>query len=92
MSLQILTANRLTDGVVVWYDVDGHWNESIASAQVARSTEEAERLEAIGKAAFAANFVLDVNLVDVEERDGAIRPLRLRERIRAHGPTIEYAI
>ena len=45
------------------------------------------RLEAIGKAAFANNEVVDVDLIDVELVDGAIRPLRLRERIRAAGPT-----
>ena len=92
MALQILTANRLTDGVVVWYDVDGHWSESIARSQIARNKEDAERLEAIGKQAFAANIVLDVNLIDIEENNGFIRPLRLRERIRAEGPTIDYVI
>jgi len=92
MALQILTANRLTDGISVWYDVDGQWNESIARAQIARTKEDEERLAAIGKQAFAANLVLDVNLIDVEETNGFIRPLRLRERIRAEGPTIDYVI
>lgn len=91
MSLQILTANRLTDGVVVWYDVDGQWSLKIERAEIARDKDAAARLEAIGKQAFAANLVVDVNLIDVEEVDGAIRPLRLRERIRAEGPTIDYA-
>lgn len=92
MALQILTANRLTDGISVWYDVDGQWNESIARARIARTAEEVASLEAIGKQAFAANLVLDVNLIDVEEAEGVIRPLRLRERIRAEGPTIDYVI
>jgi hypothetical protein len=92
MALQILTANRLSDGISVWYDVDGRWNESIARAEIARTEEDAARLETIGKKAFADNLVLDVNLIDVEEKDGFIRPLRLRERIRAEGPTIDYVI
>jgi hypothetical protein len=91
MSLQILTANRLTDGVVVWYDVDGQWSLTIERAEIARDKETAARLEAVGKQAFAANLVVDVNLIDIEEVDGVIRPLRLRERIRAEGPTIDYA-
>ncbi|MBW8283295.1 MAG: DUF2849 domain-containing protein, partial [Rhizobium sp.] len=33
----------------------------------------------------------DVNVIDVEEKNGQLRPLRLRERIRAEGPTIAYA-
>jgi hypothetical protein len=92
MALQILTANRLSDGISVWYDVDGRWNESIARSEIARTPEDAERLGAIGKKAFADNLVLDVNLIDIEENNGFIRPLRLRERIRAEGPTIDYVI
>ncbi|MBL0373922.1 DUF2849 domain-containing protein [Rhizobium sp. KVB221] len=92
MTLQILTANRLSDGISVWYDVDGLWNESIARAEIARTKEDAARLESVGKQAFSANLVLDVNLIDVEENNGFIRPLRLRERIRAEGPTIDYVI
>lgn len=89
---QVLTANRLTDGIAVWYDRDGKWNEWIGRSVVANTQEEAADLEAIGKKAFADNVVLDVNLVEVEEIEGQIRPLRLRERIRAEGPTIEYMI
>jgi hypothetical protein len=89
---QVLTANRLTDGIAVWYDKAGNWNEWIGRSEVALTKEDAERLEAIGKKAYANNEVLDVNLVEVEEIEGQIRPLRLRERIRAEGPTIEYMI
>jgi hypothetical protein len=89
---QVLTANRLTDGIAVWYDRDGKWNEWIGRSVVANTKEDAESLEAIGKKAYANNEVLDVNLVEVEEIEGQIRPLRLRERIRAEGPTIEYMI
>jgi hypothetical protein len=88
---QVLTANRLSDGISVWYDRQGQWSEQIAQSVVANSKEETDSLEAIGKKAFANNEVLDVNLVEVEEVDGQIRPLRLRERIRAEGPTIEYS-
>jgi hypothetical protein len=90
MSLLVLTANRLSDGIAVWYDGDGKWNEQFATSQVARSAEDIARLEAIGKKAYADNVVLDVNLIDVEEVAGSIRPLRLRERIRAEGPSIDY--
>ncbi|UVC11863.1 DUF2849 domain-containing protein [Rhizobium sp. TH2] len=92
MTSQVLTANRLNDGIAVWYDKAGNWNEWIGRSEVAHTKEDAERLEAIGKKAYANNEVLDVNLVEVEEIEGQIRPLRLRERIRAEGPTIEYMI
>jgi len=85
--MKILTANRLTDGEAVWFAY-GDWNEIIDGAEIAVDKEAEARLEAIGKAAFGANRVVDVELVDIALVDGAIRPLRLRERIRAAGPTI----
>ncbi|WP_292016317.1 DUF2849 domain-containing protein, partial [Mesorhizobium sp.] len=47
-----------------------------------------DRLEAIGAAAYANNEVVDVNLIDVTVVDGLVEPVRLREKIRAAGPTI----
>jgi hypothetical protein len=85
--MKILTANRLTDGECLWWG-DGAWNETIEGADIVADKAGEERLDTIGKAAFAANFVLDVAVIDVELVDGAIRPLRLRERIRAAGPTV----
>lgn len=85
--MKVLTANRLTDGEAVWYAPSHSWSETIDGAEIARDKEHEERLEAIGKAAFAANQVVDVDLIDVDLVDGAIVPLRLRERIRASGPT-----
>ncbi len=35
-----------------------------------------------------ANLVVDVNVIDVEERGADLYPIRLRERIRLSGPTI----
>ena len=85
--MKVLTANRLIDGEAVWYAAGQHWAETIVGAEIANDKAHEERLENIGKAAFAANQVLDVELIDVDVVDGAIVPLRLRERIRAAGPT-----
>jgi len=56
-----------------------------------RSLRGMLKLEAIGKRDFAENKVVDVAVVDVQEVDGKLWPIRLRERIRAQGPTMEYA-
>lgn len=88
---KVLTANRLSDGISVWLDASGNWSESLQDAFVARHAEAVAALEATGKIAFDDNKVVDVNVVDVEEADGVLRPLRMRERIRAEGPTIDYA-
>jgi Protein of unknown function (DUF2849) len=85
--MKVLTANRLTDGEAVWFSKDRVWAETIDQAVVAGDKETEAALELAGKTAFAANEVVDVDLIDVELADGAIRPLRLRERIRAAGPT-----
>jgi len=85
--LKILTANRLTDGEAVWLAADHSWVETIDAAEIARDKPAEERLEQAGRAAALRNEVIDVNLIDVDVRDGAIQPLRLRERIRAAGPT-----
>ena len=85
--MKILTANRLTDGVAVWYAPDGSWAETMQAAELAGDAAGDAKLEAIGKAAHAANLVVDVDLIDVQLVDGVIRPLRLREVIRAAGPT-----
>ncbi len=87
--MKILTANRLTDGEAVWFAKDGSWAETInLSEVVADKDKEGEaRLEAIGKAAYENNEVVDVNIIDGDLVDGVIVPQRLREKIRAAGPT-----
>ena len=91
MADKVLTANRLSDGISVWLDASGHWVESLQDAFVDRHAEAVTALEVTGKAAFADNKVVDVNVIDIEEVAGVLRPLRMRERVRAEGPTIDYA-
>ncbi|MFB2551662.1 DUF2849 domain-containing protein [Ensifer soli] len=91
MADKVLTANRLSDGISVWLDASGAWAESLQDARVVKSAEDIAALEAMGKAAFLANTVVDANVIDVENRDGRLLPLRMRERVRAEGPTIDYA-
>lgn len=85
--MKILTANRLTDGEAVWFAAGQTWAETIRSADVAVDKESEARLKSIGDAAYANNQVVDVNLIDVDLVCGEIVPSRLRERIRAAGPT-----
>lgn len=85
--MKVLTANRLIDGEAVWYAGDDRWIETLAGAEIAEDKAAEDTLEAVGKAVFADNFALDVDLIDVQLVDGEIVPNRLRERIRAAGPT-----
>ncbi|WP_420960234.1 DUF2849 domain-containing protein [Brucella sp. IR073] len=90
MTSKVLTANRLIDGEVVWYGADGQWRGTIDGVWIARDAETEAALEAAGKAAVRANLVVDANLIDVEDRGGKLHPLRLRERIRISGPTVDF--
>ncbi|MEI9408249.1 DUF2849 domain-containing protein [Mesorhizobium salmacidum] len=87
--MKILTANRLGDGIAVWY-ADGGWAETVDHADLAHDKAAEDRLEAIGAKAHADNEVVDVNLIDAEVVDGIVEPVRLREKIRAAGPTIRH--
>ncbi|HMQ58447.1 MAG TPA: DUF2849 domain-containing protein [Rhizobiaceae bacterium] len=85
---KVLTANRLTDGIAVWLGAGGAWVEHLDGAFIARHAEAVAALEETARHAQAHNLVLDIAVVDIEERDGRPYPLRLRERIRAEGPTV----
>ncbi len=85
---QVVTASRLTDGVVVFLDSDGQWSERLDRAKLhADKVESAAGIET-GKAAEAASLVVDVYAVDVTIQAGLVVPTKLREAIRARGPTI----
>ncbi len=87
--MKVLTANTLADGVAVWFS-GSDWSLSVLDADVAADAAAESRLTTIGAMAYANNEVVDVNLIDVVLKDGKPYPTRLRERIRADGPSIEY--
>ncbi|WMT89967.1 DUF2849 domain-containing protein [Pelagibacterium sp. H642] len=83
---KILTGNELLSGATVYLDAQGRWVEALQAARVF-GKDEAEALEATIAAAKATGRVISLESEDVEMRDGAIYPIRIRERIRAEGPT-----
>lgn len=85
--MKVLTANRLTDGEAVWLSADHVWAETIDAAEIARDVAAEEMLAEIGKASYLRDEVVDVELIDIQVVEGRIVPTRLRERIRAAGPT-----
>ncbi len=86
---EILTANRLSDGDVVYRTTEGDWIDDIDSAELIDSPEQLAAAEAAAHADVKASKVLDVVAIAVEVEDGHIVPKRLRERIRAFGPTVK---
>ncbi|WP_237152139.1 DUF2849 domain-containing protein [Oryzibacter oryziterrae] len=86
---QIVTANRLADGDVVFRTASGDWVRDVNAAEVLSDKAAATTAELAAKADVAAARVIEVEVIDVTDADGAIVPVRLRERIRAFGPTVK---
>ncbi len=88
MTLQIVTANRLTDGAVVYYGADHTWSQWIADAVVSDGSSDAGSTLALAKADAFTNGIVEPYLVDVYREAQTIKPVRYREAIRARGPSI----
>lgn len=88
MTQQIVSANRLTDGLVVYLTAGAGWSERLADGHVAADEAAAERILAAARQAESERIVVDSYLIDVAEFDGVLRPTKYREYIRAEGPTV----
>jgi hypothetical protein len=86
-TLQIVTANRLRDGAVVFLTDTAEWTSDIARAAIARDEVAGKRLLAIGTVAAAESRIVEPYLTAVTEDGDTIVPVSLRERIRAQGLT-----
>jgi len=87
MTLQMITANCLADGLVVYQAADDSWCSLIQDAEVIEDEDALQARLSQAKAAEGNQAVVGVYEVEVTEDEGCIRPVRLRERIRAFGPT-----
>ena len=87
---EIVTANRLGDGIVVFLDAQLRWVAPFAQAAVFANESAKEAAIAAAKLSEARNEVVDPYLVEVVARGGGFAPKSLRESIRAHGPTIQF--
>ncbi len=86
--MKILTANRLADGAVVWRAADGAWSP-LFEAAVRFSDEDAA--EALAEAIARPTLLVGPYLIDADEAGGVIPRERLRETIRAGGPSVGHS-
>ncbi len=84
--MEILTGNELISGATVYLDANGVWVEDLQAARLFSKDEVAERDAALA-ATKATGRVISLEIEEVTQEGGAIVPKRLRERIRAAGPT-----
>ncbi|WP_417708735.1 DUF2849 domain-containing protein [Roseibium aggregatum] len=85
--MKVITANRLLNGDVVWLAENGAWVERITLAKVYDGKEAVAAALAEGLEAEKNQKVVGVYEMDVTVEEGVIVPVRLREKIRATGPT-----
>jgi hypothetical protein len=84
---QILTANRLRDGEVVYWKA-GSWVEALADAEVFPDKADADAALKAADKAVQDRLVVSPYLFEVRRDGSVLRPVKEREIIRAAGPTV----
>jgi Protein of unknown function (DUF2849) len=87
---QVVTANRLADGIVVYAGRDGAWATRLSQAKIFASKEEAQAGLLLAQNDAKRNLVVEPVMIEVAEDVSGLRAVTLREAIRALGPTIDF--
>ncbi|WP_085584025.1 DUF2849 domain-containing protein [Thalassospira mesophila] len=88
MSLQVVTANRLDDGLAVFMTADDGWSTDIRDAVCAKDAQQAEALMARADTQKQQVTVVGPYLIDVAQEDGVLVPTKYREVLRTLGPSV----
>ena len=86
-ALQILTANRLETGEVLYWR-QGAWVEGLGQAQLFSEAGEAEAALTAAQAFVTANEVVTPYLFEARQDKNGLRPVKARENIRSLGPSV----
>ena len=84
---QMLTANRLVDGDVLYWR-SGDWVLALADGEIFADPKAADLALAAAQKSVTGNAVVNPYLFDVKTDAKGIHPVKEREIIRAAGPTI----
>jgi hypothetical protein len=85
-ALNIITGNSLGEGLVVFQSASG-WTLSIGEAAVYDAKDALDAAITRANADAAANLVVEPYPIEVTREGAKIMPVKLREKIRAEGPT-----
>lgn len=85
---KMLTANRLSDGAVIYLTAAGTWTEALPEGAVLDTTEAEAMAEAAGQKAQTDLHLVGAYLMDVKLQRGVPAPVKMRESIRAAGPSV----
>jgi sulfite reductase (NADPH) hemoprotein beta-component len=86
----IVTANRLRDGIVIYRDAEGAWVETIDQALILDDTTQAQTALEAARADERKNLIIDPFLAEVILEAQGPKAVTMRNAIRAKGPTIDY--
>ncbi len=86
--MQMIIANRLIDGRVVFMDADAAWVDSIEEGILLETAADNDRLMGLAMRDVEDCVIVDPYLIDVVMDDGKRRPVEAREAIRAFGPSV----
>ncbi|MFC3675101.1 DUF2849 domain-containing protein [Ferrovibrio xuzhouensis] len=86
---QLVTANDLKTGDVVYLTQSAGWSRRIDDASIVPNAEAGAALLAVAEAQAKMNIVIAPYLIPVDTAVAPPRPVQFRERIRADGPTTE---
>ena len=87
MTYQIITANRLTDGLVVFLGEGGCWVDDLGNAE-SFDAEAVDAALALINTPEQDTAVVGPYAIEVaKSEDGEVSPVKYRERIRAYGPS-----
>ena len=84
---QVLTANRLRDGDVVYWR-GGAWVEAFKDAEVLGNNAAADAALTAAQISVRDRIVVGTYLFPVREQDGRIRAVEEREILRSEGPSV----
>lgn len=87
----VVTANRASDGIVIYRDAQKGWTADLDAAAIVRNADDARALLAAATAdevVAIGPYIAPVRVTD----DGAVEPGNLRERIRLRGVTIDLPL
>ena len=84
---QVISANRLSDGIVVFRAKGGAWVEHLRDAEILADAAAVKAALGLVELDVKANHVIEVAAFEVAVKDGHVEPVHLRDKIRAKGPT-----
>ena len=84
---QVISANRLSDGIVVFRAKGGAWVEHLRDAEILTDAAAVKAALGLVELDLKANHVIEVAAFEVAVKGDHVEPVHLRDKIRARGPT-----